>query len=483
MRRILFVTPEAHPLAKTGGLGDVCGSLPPALRTLGCDVRLMMPAYPDAKRVAESLHAVAQVPIFFTDTPATLLEGTLPGSDVPLWLVDFPLAFDREGHPYLAADGRSWPDNAARFAVLCAAALALARGVTQIAWRPEVVHCHDWQSGLVPALLSLEIDRPKTVFTVHNLAYQGLFPAEMFHQLKLPAPLWSYDALEFHGQLSFIKGGLAFADRITTVSPTYAREIQTEEFGCGLDGLLRHRAEHLRGILNGIDDTVWSPQIDPHLTQNYSADSFERKQKNKRALQERVGLPLDPKRPLFGVIGRMVEQKGFDLILDTWPALAAEQAQIVVLGSGERQYEDAWRQAATQNPQQVAVQIGYDEVLAHQIEGGADVFLMPSRFEPCGLNQMYSLRYGTVPIVRRIGGLADTVVDVTTETLSNGTATGFVFDEASSQALTGAARRALTLYRDEAKWRALAMHGMRQDFGWRASARAYIELYERALSE
>jgi len=483
MQRVLFVASEAHPLAKTGGLGDVCGSLPPALRALGCDVRLLMPAYPEAKRTAGKLRTVGTLPKFLTDTPATLLEGNLPGGDVPLWLIDFPLAFDRAGHPYLTDDGRPWPDNAARFAVLCVAALALARGESAVTWRPDVVHCHDWQTGLVPALLAQTPSRPVTIFTVHNLAYQGLFSADTFHQLRLPSSLWSPDALEFHGQLSFIKGGLTFADRVTTVSPTYAREIQTPELGCGLDGLLRHRADRLRGILNGIDDAVWNPQTDPHLAQTYSAATLDQKQRDKRALQEHFDLPPDSQVPVLGIVGRMVEQKGFDLILDAWPKLAAEKAQIVVLGSGERNFEDAWRDAAKRNPQQVAVQIGYDEALAHQIEGGADMFLMPSRFEPCGLNQMYSLRYGTVPIVHRVGGLADTVVDATADTLANGTATGFTFDEPTPHSLARAALRAIALYRDPVKWRALALNGMRQDFGWRTSAQAYAALYAQTSAE
>ena len=483
MPRVLFIASEAHPLAKTGGLGDVCGSLPPALRALGCDVRLLMPAYRDAKRVVGALRMVAQIPIFFTDAPATLLEGQLPDSDVPVWLIDYPPAFERDGHPYLAPDGQPWHDNAPRFAVLCAATVALANGVSGNDWRPDVVHCHDWQTGLVPALLSATPSRPVTIFTVHNLAYQGLFPADMFLQLRLPPALWSSAALEFFGQLSFIKGGLALADYVTTVSPTYAREIQTPEFGCGLDGLLRHRADRLTGILNGIDSATWNPAMDPHLAQTYTADSLERKRSNKRALQEHVGLARDPERPLIGVIGRMVEQKGFDLALDAWRELAPQQAQLVVLGNGESRYEDAWRDTARRYPRQVAVHIGYDEALAHQIEAGADMFLMPSRFEPCGLNQMYSLRYGTVPIVRRIGGLADTVVDATAERLANGTATGFTFDAASADALAHAVTRALELYRDSKKWRALAVNGMRQDFGWHSSARAYAALYKRALAE
>ncbi len=483
MHKVLFATSEAHPLAKTGGLGDVCGSLPPALRELGADMRLLLPAYPEAKRVAGSLRAVAQVPLTISDVPATLLEGVLPGSDVVLWLVDHAPAFAREGHPYLDASGEPWPDNAQRFAVFCDVALALARGRTHVAWRPDIVHCHDWQTGLVPALLAPHDDRPTTIFTIHNLAYQGLFPAETFTTLALPRALWSLHALEFYGQLSFIKGGLAFADRLTTVSPTYAREIQTPAFGSGLDGLLRERADRLTGILNGIDVAEWNPATDKHLAQRYSARSLARKKANKLALQQEMRLPGDPERPLIGMIGRLVEQKGFDLALGAWPDLAERQAQLVVLGGGESRFESAWRELQRRYPEQVAVHIGYNEALAHRIEAGADMFLMPSRFEPCGLNQMYSLRYGTPPIVRRVGGLADTVIDAAPETLADGTATGIVFDDATPAALALAVTRALTLYADKHNWRALALAGMRQDFSWRKSAQEYLALYERTTRQ
>lgn len=483
MQHVLFLSAEAQPLMKTGGLGDVCGGLPPALRALGRDVRLMMPAYPAAKRAAGALTPVTQIAIRFTGTPATLLEGIVPGTDVPLWLVDYPPAFEREGHPYLAPDGEPWYDNGPRFGLLCAAAVAIAQGETALAWQPDIVHCHDWQTGLVPAVLALRDSRPATIFTVHNLAYQGLFPAPLFAELGLPPRLWSIDALEFYGQLAFIKGGLAAADFITTVSPTYAREIQTPAFGSGMDGLLRQRADRLLGILNGIDIAAWDPANDPYLAQTYTAETLDRKQVNKLALQEHFGLAREPALPLIGTVGRMVEQKGFDLILDAWPALAARRVQLAVLGSGERAFEHAWRAIAQRYTRQVGVHIGYDERLAHRIEAGADMFLMPSRFEPCGLNQMYSLRYGTVPIVRRVGGLADTVTDATTAALADGTATGIVFDDASPVALASAITRALELYADQAKWRVLARNGMRRDFSWRSSARAYAALYDRAVSE
>jgi starch synthase len=482
MHKVLFVASEVHPLIKTGGLADVGGSLPPALAALGCDVRVLMPGYRDAKAAAGTLRSVGEIRLPRGGT-ATLLEGTLPGTGVTVWLVDYAPAYDRPGHPYLDARGQPWYDNAPRFALLCRAAAALALGNTAVAWRPDVVHCNDWQTGLTPALLALASARPASVFTIHNLAYQGVFPAGVFSALELPAPLWSADALEFYGQLSFIKGGLAFADRLTTVSPTYAREIQTPENGFGLDGLLKHRADRLSGIVNGIDVDVWDPAKDHYIPEQYSARTPARKQMNKAALQRLCGLPQQSDAPVLGMVGRLVEQKGIDLVLDAWPMLAQQPLQLVVLGSGESAYEDTWRRLRERHPDRLAVRIGYDEALAHYIEAGADMFLMPSRFEPCGLNQMYSQRYGTIPIVRRVGGLADTVVDASPAALADGSATGIAFEPATPGALAQAVRRALALYADKSAWRGLMRNGMRQDFSWEQSARRYREVYALARSD
>jgi len=480
MEKLLFVTPEAHPLIKTGGLGDVSGSLPVALAAAGLDVRMLVPGYADAQRAAQALTPVGKISVPGLGTAIPLLEGTLPGTDLPVWLIDYPPAFGRAGHPYLDAHGQPWYDNAARFALLANVAVELAQGRAGLRWQPDIVHCNDWQTGLVPALLSLESRRPTTVFTIHNLAYQGTFDAAMFGALGLPPALWSMHGLEFYGELSFIKGGLAYADRLTTVSPTYAREIQTPEFGYGLDGLLRARSDRLHGILNGIDTDEWNPARDPILVKRYSAQRYGDKRANKLALQEAAGLPADPAVPLLGMVGRLVHQKGVDLVLDAWPALAAQPLQMVVLGSGERAYETGLREAAAQSPDKLAVNIGYDEALAHRIEAGADIFLMPSRFEPCGLNQMYSLRYGTVPIVRRVGGLVDTVVDAQPAALRTGHATGVMFDAATPAALMQAAGRALALYRNPRVWKKMALTGMRQDFSWKRSAREYVKLYALA---
>lgn len=479
MPKILFVASEAHPLVKTGGLGDVAGSLPVALQSLRADVRLLLPAYRDTVARAGKLKLAATLRVPGLDAPVKILEGRFPGTSLIVWLVDFPPAYDRPGNPYLDRHGQPWPDNAMRFALLAHVATALALGRTRLKWRPDVVHCHDWQTGLVPVLLAPEKTRPATIFTVHNLSYQGLFPPRTFAALGLAPGLWSPEALEFHDQLSFIKGGLVFADQLTTVSPTYAREIQTPEFGDGLDGLLRRRAARLTGILNGIDDAQWNPARDRFLVKRYSIRQPRDKAANKLALQREFGLRQEADTPLIGVVGRLVQQKGIDLILDTLPGLMHRPLQLVALGSGETGYEESLRQQAARHAGRLAVRIGYDEQLAHRIEAGADMFLMPSRFEPCGLNQLYSLRYGTVPIVRRVGGLADTVVDATEENIESGKATGIVFQDARAAALLGAVDRALTLWRDGARWKQIMRAGMRQDFSWDRSAAEYLELYKR----
>lgn len=480
MHRVLFVVSEAHPLIKTGGLADVAGSLPPALKAQDCDVRVLLPGYPDAIKRAGMLKTIARLTLPGADAPVQLLEGLLPGTRVKVWLLDHPPAYGRPGNPYLNPAGHDWHDNAQRFALLAHAATRLALGDAGLAWQADVVHCHDWQTGLVPVLLSLAPRRPATVFTIHNLAYRGLFPHSTLAELDLPSTLWSHEALEFHGQLAFIKGGLVFADRINTVSPTYAIEIQTPEHGCGLEGLLSHRSDRLSGILNGIDEKVWNPTRDENLAAHYDARRLANKRLNKEALQREFSLPVAPERPLFASIGRLVPQKGVDLILDALPHLLARSAQVVILGSGDAHYEHALLKQAHNYREHISVRIGFDEGAAHRIEAGADIFLMPSRFEPCGLNQMYSQRYGTVPIVRRVGGLADTVVDATPAMLAAGTATGFAFD---GDALIDATDRALALYRDPRTWTKIMRIGMRRDFGWRHSAKQYVALYETAIAD
>jgi len=482
--KVLYAASEAAPLVKTGGLGDVAGSLPLALRAAGCDIRVILPAYRTALKGAGTLTPVATFDLGAFGS-ARLLQGVFPGSHLTLWLVDAPQLFDRDGGPYSDPSGQDWPDNAERFAVFARVVSAISRSEVKVGWHPDVVHCNDWQTGLVPALLSHHRDRPATVFTIHNLAYQGLFPAATYdrlrHQIGLPDGLFTMHALEFHGRLSFMKGGLAFADMLSTVSPTYADEICEARLGYGLEGLLNFRRARLRGILNGMDTALWDPRKDPFLPAHFSAHDLRGKAENKRAVQQHFGLEIDPSVPLMGMVGRLVEQKGGDLVLDVLPRLAQHHRfQLAALGTGDARIEKAFHEAARQLPRRVGVEVGFSEQLAHLIEGGADIFLMPSRFEPCGLNQMYSLRYGTVPVVHRTGGLADTVVDASPVNLNSDQATGFVFDSPTPEALEHALERALALFRDRARWQRIMQRGMREDFSWARSARAYCRLYEEA---
>lgn len=475
---ILFASSEVHPLVKTGGLADVSGSLPRALKSAKQEIRVIMPAYPAAISHAEKLKLENDIVLPGARTPVRLLQGWLPRTRIRLYLVDSPEHFDRPGGPYLDETGKEWADNAARFALFARAVSAIAMNRAGLGWQPDLVHCNDWQTGLVPALLSCKSRRPATLFTIHNLAYQGLFDLETFKALKLPMDWWSLDKLEFHNQLAFIKGGLVYADWINTVSPTYAKEIRTKAFGCGLEGLLQHRHDRLSGILNGVDYQVWNPGKDKLLAQTYTARTLELKRDNKLALQKAFGLPERAGFPLLGHVGRLVEQKGLDLVIKVIPQLMRRRLQLVVLGTGQPELEKSLRQAARQYPEQIGVRIEYDEQLAHLLEAGSDIFLMPSRFEPCGLNQIYSLRYGTLPIVRNTGGLADTVTDAGERNLAAGTATGFVFDKMDAESLLGAIDRTLSCYTRPEVWTALQTTGMNQDFSWSRSAEAYIRLYE-----
>jgi starch synthase len=478
--KILFASSELYPLIKTGGLADVAVSLPAALKALQQDIKIMMPGYRDALASIDGAKPIATLSL--ADHTIALLYTSLPRAALEVWLVDHVL-FDRPGNPYLAKNGAPWPDNAQRFALFSRAVAAVAMGHANLDWQPDIVHCNDWQSALAPALLASERRRPATVYTIHNLSYQGIFPQATYRELGLPNELWSVEGLEFYGQLSFMKGGLNFADRISTVSPGYAREIQTPEFGCGLEGLLKRRHAVLSGIVNGIDTDVWNPARDAFLIKNYDRENLKDKQANRSALQRAFELPQQNKVALIGMIGRLVEQKGVDLLLNALPELIKLPVQIALLGAGQPEYEQALRGWSQRHPNQLGVRIGYDEVLAHRIEAGADMFLMPSRFEPCGLNQMYSQRYGTVPIVRRTGGLQDTVVDANAENIKAGTATGLIFEEASGPALLAAVRRALSLWEDSTVWRQLMLTGMQQDFSWRHSAQQYLALYRQALAD
>ncbi len=468
-------------MIKTGGLADVSGSLPAALKALGEDIRLILPAYPEAVARLGKTRVATRFRI--NGHPLRVLEGTLDDSGLTVWLLDSPPHFSRSGNPYVDANGKDLPDNAERFTLFSRAIAGLAMGQGRMEWRPEVVHCNDWQTGLIPALLDGTPERPATVFSIHNLAYQGRFPAETFRQLKLPARLWHYAGLEYFGEMMLIKGGLAYADRLTTVSPNYAEEICTPLGGQGLDSLLTYRKGRLSGILNGVDYTIWDPANDSLLVSNYSGDDPTGKKANKAALQKRHHLPQEPDTPLLGLVSRFAEQKGIDLILEAAPQLLKRGVQLVLLGSGDPALEKAAQLLAKKYPGQMAADIGYDEGLAHLIEAGADFFLMPSRFEPCGLNQLYSLRYGTLPIVRRTGGLADTVVHTNKQSLADGSATGFVFDHPTADGLIWAVDQALACYAKTSCQLQVMKNAMLQDFSWDRSAREYLEIYRQAIED
>jgi starch synthase len=483
--RILMASSEAHPLIKTGGLADVAASLPAALRALGHDARLIIPAYPRAARQLREPKALCEVRLPGCRGTVRILEGSHPDQDLPVYLVDAADHFCREGNPYTDLSGRDWGDNAERFLLFSRAVAQIAQGLPAVGWRPEVLHCNDWQTGLAPPLLQDLPERPATVFTIHNLAYQGLFDRATFDRIALPPALWNLWGIEFHQRMSFIKGGIVFSDRVNTVSPTYAEEVRTPRFGCGLDGLLRQIGTRFSGILNGVDYRDWDPASDPLILQTYDRESFGLKAENKLDLQREFGLTRNEGAFVLGHVGRLVEQKGVDLILAILPGLIQDpNIQLVIQSEGERQLEQALLALNAAHPRQVGVFLGYDETRAHRIEAGCDAFLMPSRFEPCGLNQLYSLRYGTPPIVHRTGGLADTVVHATPQTLADGSATGFLFDEPTPESLWSAVQQALALYRgDPGAWRRLATTGMGRDFSWEASARSYLQLYRDAIAD
>lgn len=476
MKKILFVTSEAHPLIKTGGLADVSGSLPKAIGELSQDVRMIIPKYQALKTHGENIRYLCSLRV--DNRSINILETRIPDSKVIVWLIDYPGYYNYPGNPYVDEKGEPWPNNAERFALFCRVAVEIAMNRVNQDWKPDIVHCNDWQSGLVPALLSLEYDRPATIFTIHNMAYQGLFPSASATALNLPGQLVHPEGLEFHGFLSFIKGGLVYSDRITTVSPTYALEIQTPDFGYGLEGLLAHRRDCLSGIINGIDTEQWNPETDPHIAQHYKPASLNQKRFNKSELQRRLELPVNDHTPLFALIGRLVEQKGIDLLLDCLPEMVEMPIQFILLGHGDKEFEKKLTNFAHLYPNKMAINVGYDESLAHLIEAGADIFLMPSRFEPCGLNQMYSQRYGTIPIVRRTGGLADTVVDSLPHTIADNSATGIIFNEASAGSLMEAIKRAMILYGNPDAWKKMQLNGMKKDFSWQRSAELYLALYE-----
>lgn len=479
--RVLHVAAELYPWVKTGGLGDVVAALPPALVAQGVDVRLCLPGFPaflDAFSISDAVRLATP----FATERVRIAHTYLPGSRVGAYLVDHPAFYDRPGGPYGGPDGRDWPDNYRRFGLLGWVAAALGQGADPN-WRPDIVHAHDWHAGLAPAYLKAQSApaAPASVMTVHNLAYPGYFPAGVFPELSLPGAVFGIDGVEFYGGVSFLKAGLAYADRLTTVSPTYAEEIKTAEFGAGLDGFLRQRAGVLSGILNGVDPLVWDPSTDPALPAPYGIDDADKgKAAAKAALRKRLYL-TESDGPVFGVVSRLTPQKGLDLLLGAVPDLAGGGGQLALLGSGDPDLETGFVAAARAHHGNVGVEIGYDEALARLIIAGSDVMVVPSRFEPCGLTQLYALRYGTLPLVRRTGGLADTVADATAGRLRDRTATGFAFDAASPGALVAALARACALYADRRCWRQMIRTAMTQDFSWAQSARQYVALYRELV--
>jgi starch synthase len=477
--RILFVTPELAPWAKAGGLGEVSRDLPLALAAAGVDARVLVPAYPalvaafpDARCVAELSAAGSALP------PARLLEARGP---VPLYLLDCPECYARPGL-YQSPDGVDWPDNALRYGLLSRSAALLGSAASPLLWRPHVLHCHDWPCGLAPAYLAhLTGEHAATVMTVHNMAYQGNFPAHVLDALGLPPSAFTVDGIEFYGNVSFLKAGLGYATRVTTVSPTYAREIRTPELGFGLDRLLARRGADLTGISNGIDASEWNPASDPHLARPYDLGRLDLKRENKLALQRALGLDENAGQPLFGMVSRLVWQKGIDILLESAAAILDLGAQIAVHGEGERDACHALSGLAARHPGRVAVRIGFEEALNHRVVAGADAFLLPSRYEPCGLTQLHSMRYGTLPIAHRTGGLADWVVDAGAGTPAMG-ATGFAFSPLTPRDFVAAIARALDTYHAPGQWRALQWNAMERDYGWTRAVPAYLSVYRSAAA-
>lgn len=487
--KILIVSPEIHPFAKTGGLADVAGALPLELEKLGHDVRVVMPRYAAVDEERFNLLPILddiRVRLGASEYVADIKRTTIPESSVPAYFVENPDFFDRAGL-YVDPDaGAEYPDNALRFGFFCKAVLWLLKGLD---WTPDVIHCNDWQTALIPVLLRTDpemradpvLPKVRTLFTIHNLAYQGLFPRPAAQDLGIGDDLMHPAALEFYGGLNLLKGGIVFADRLSTVSRRYAEEILTHEYGCGLEGILQVHRGRLTGILNGIDTGVWNPETDPLIPHHYSARDLSGKARCKAALQSELGLPESPGTPLVGIISRLDPQKGFDLIAQVVDEMLAGDVQLVLLGTGLPAYHELFSAVAQRHPGKAAVRLRFDNALAHRIEAGSDLFLMPSRYEPCGLNQLYSLRYGTIPVVRRTGGLADSITDATPEAIVAGTGTGFVFEEYSPAALGRALDRALSCYRKKDDWSRLIQNAMAQDFSWKASARQYEQLYQSML--
>ena len=480
--RVLHVAAEIFPLVKTGGLADVVAALPVALAAQGADVRLLLPGLPAVLEAVQGVRTVIDIGACFGAMRVRLLLAQMPQTQMPAYIVDAPYLFRRGGNPYQDSHGEEWPDNPQRFALLGWVAAHLAAEDADPDWSPDILHAHDWHAAMSCAYVAEHLPtRAATVFTVHNLAFQGLFPMHDWAMLKLASRFMSPTGLEYHGQLSFMKAGLKFADRITTVSPNYAREIATHEFGCGLDGVIRSRGSAASGIINGIDTEVWNPARDPAIAQRYDAHGLAGKRACRTALQVELGLQPDDKALLLTLVSRLTAQKGLDLLLAALPELVGQGVQLAVQGSGEPTLEAAFRMAQAAHPGRVHVHIGYDEARAHRLVAGADAIAVPSRFEPCGLTQLYGLRYGTLPIVRRVGGLADTVQNDTG--VADTASTGFTFDAATPAAFAAAVGRAVAAYGQPDRWQAMMRRAMARDLSWQGPARDYLALYEAVCQE
>ncbi len=482
--KVLFVSSEVFPLIKTGGLADVSGSLPNALQRLGVDIRILMPGYPSVLNQLEYLQPVGALHYLPHIDHAELLLGTVKDTGVKVIAIKSPSLYERAGGPYADQNGLEWQDNPVRFGVLSKVAAVLASKHSPVSdWQPDIVHCNDWQTGLAPAYMKLtEHSSAKSVISLHNMAFQGCYSPSWVASLGLPSAGFSIEGFEYHGQLSFLKAGIFYADAITTVSPRYAKEIQTAAFGFGLEGLLSKRSDEIKGILNGIETEEWNPQHDKYLVKNYSSQNLDGKQHVKADLQKQLGLQIDADAPLLGVVSRLTHQKGLDMLVPHLQSLIDQGCQFVLLGGGELGLEASFQNVAVHNPGRASVTIGYNEPLSHQIMAGSDMFIMPSRFEPCGLNQLYGLAYGTPPIVNATGGLADSVVDSNHAHIENKTANGFVMVEASADGLIACIRRAIEMYRhDKATWLQIQQTGMSQNLSWDKSAQEYLKVYQGLL--
>ena len=482
--RVLFATSEAYPLIKTGGLADVSGALPKAISQLAAfkgDIKIVMPAYSAVLAKLNNIQAIANIDVL--GQACTIITGHMPDSGLDVIAIQNAFLYERAGGPYSDENGIDWIDNALRFGVLSRVASLLCSAQSPMSdWLPELIQCNDWQTGLTPAYMKLlDNSSVKSIFSIHNLAFQGCFDATWLAKLELPAAHFQINGFEYYNQISFLKAGLFYADQLSTVSPTYAQEIQTRHFGFGLDGLLQTRAADLTGIVNGIDTHEWNPATDVHLPKNYSNSRITNKHAVKHALQQQLGLQMDASAPLLGVVSRLTHQKGLDLLLEIMPELVKKGCQFAILGSGDKALEAHFNELADSFPKQVSMNTGYHEHLSHNIMAGCDMFIMPSRFEPCGLNQLYGLAYGTPPIVSLTGGLADSVCDTNELSLKKNRATGFVVKNVNSTSLLVTIQRAIKIWEDKTTWRKIQKNGMQRDISWDSSANAYLNLYQKTL--